>query len=83
MAGDPTAMESHIDAAHRAATTARDTTSQQAAEPIEVRRFREAADLSDACARLSPFRQEHFVLSFDSFDDYAAWRTSGSTSADC
>ena len=47
---------------------------REAGEPIEVQRFREAADLSDACAMLSPYRQEHFVISFDSFDDYAAWR---------
>lgn len=74
MAHDPTAMDSHIDAAHPVAATARETTPQEAAEPIEVRRFREAADLSDACARLSPYRPEHFVISFDCFDDYAAWR---------
>ena len=67
-------MGSHIKAANRVATTARETTPQEAEEPIEVRRFREAADLSDACARLSPYRREHFVISFDSFDDYAAWR---------
>ena len=39
-----------------------------------MQRFREAADLSDACASLSPYEQEHFVISFDSFEDYAAWR---------
>ena len=67
-------MESHINAVNRVATTARETTPPEAEEPIEVRRFREAADLSDACARLSPYQQEHFVISFDSFDDYATWR---------
>ena len=43
-------------------------------EPIEAQRFWEAADLSDACVRLNPYPQEHFALSFDSFDDYTAWR---------
>ncbi|MCY4074032.1 MAG: hypothetical protein OXH04_01220 [Acidobacteria bacterium] len=52
----------------------REMAAQEREEPLEVRRFREAADLSDACARLSPYRQEHFAISFDSFDDYAAWR---------
>lgn len=74
MARDVTAMKTHVDTSRSEATAARERAAREAGVPIEVRRFREAADLSDACARLSPYRQEHFVISFDSFEDYAAWR---------
>ncbi|MCY3845219.1 MAG: hypothetical protein OXH69_16950 [Acidobacteria bacterium] len=73
MARDLTAMETHGDA-NRSGAAARERAARETEEPIEVRRFWEAADLSDACARLSPYRQEHFAISFDSFDDYTAWR---------
>ena len=39
-----------------------------------VARFREAAALSDACERLSPYERERFTLSFTGFDEYAAWK---------
>ena len=67
-------METRIDADRREASAAAEPAAPGTGEPIEAQRFREAADLSDACARLSPYRREHFVISFDSFDDYAAWR---------
>ena len=67
-------METNVDANRSRVTAPRERAAREAEEPIEVRRFREAADLSDACARLNPYRPEHFVISFDSFDDYAAWR---------
>ena len=37
-------------------------------------RFWEVADLSDAMATLNPYEQEYFVASFDSFDEYEAWK---------
>ena len=69
------AMEARIDPNRPEATAApRKRMAQESGDSIEVRRFWEAADLSDACAKLSPYRREHFAISFDSFDDYAAWR---------
>ncbi len=46
----------------------------EAEEQIEAQRFWDTAELSDACATLSPYKREHFVISFNSFDEYAAWR---------
>ena len=37
-------------------------------------RFHEVADLTDAMAMLSPYEQPHFVASFDSFEEYEAWK---------
>ena len=37
-------------------------------------RLLEAGDLTDACELLSPYTRDHFTASFDSFDEYEAWR---------
>ena len=68
-------METRIDLDRReGAGAAQKRAAQEAGDGIEARSFWEAADLSDACAKFSPYPREHFVISFDSFDDYAAWR---------
>ena len=36
--------------------------------------FWDVADLSDAINALNPYEQEHFVASFESFDEYEAWK---------
>ena len=69
------AAETRTNPDHReASAAARDRGAPGAGDAIEAQRFWDAADLSDACARLSPYRQEYFAISFDSFDDYASWR---------
>ena len=41
---------------------------------LEVRRLEEATDLTAACETLAPRARDHFTRSFDSFDEYAAWK---------
>ena len=43
-------------------------------EQTIVERFWETADLSDAIAKLNPYKREHFVISFDNFEEYEAWK---------
>ena len=41
---------------------------------LEARRLEEAAELTAACETLAPRARDHFTRSFDSFDEYAAWK---------
>ena len=41
---------------------------------IEARRLDEAAALTEACETLSPYARDRFTKSFDSFEEYAAWK---------
>ena len=44
------------------------------ATSLEARRLDEAAALTEACEALSPYARDHFTKSFDSFDEYTAWK---------